>query len=179
MRFFLPMLCALTACNRAPTGLEQHLVREAWLGDVDLTTVVLLGGGITGSADLHIIDDYGQEWMYPVHLGGATFGLAFDVGVSPLANHLELDLPRTLVPGNDLLGRYRGAGFSLVLGLGADIHHLKNKSDVRLGRTLFAAGIGIFVGTEGLTIKLSDEDPDEDPDETGPDTGDTSDTGVF
>jgi len=170
--FAIPLLLAATACKQ-PTNLEDHFVVEAWLEDVVMGSFAVLGGGSVGEADLHVVDADGSRAVYRVDLAGSEAGFALEFGSTIGMERVDLKLP-TGVAGPDLLGAYTGLGWNVTIGIGADGHHLTNSHGVELNRTMMSAGVGLFIGTEKLVIKLLDDndlcdgiDKSGDPDGDG------------
>ena len=166
-------LLILTAGCVQPTELEDHWVIEAWLSDVVLADFALIGGGKAGSAELHIVDGDGEESAYVVELGGSSIGFGFDMGTSlGVEEHVPLHLPGGIL-GTNLLGKYRGLGWGFQVGVGADGRNLQNDYGVEIEKTLFSAGVSVFVGHEVLAIRLdNDHDLCDGIDDSGDPDGD-------
>lgn len=164
----------LLSCRGRPSGLEGIRASAAYLEDVQLISVGVVGGGVWGDGRLVVVSpDLPYAQAYPVELNGGMVGvvLEFDVDGVARINRAELNLPAPTVPANDLLGRYWGGSFGVTAGVGVDYHTLKNRRDVSFDTTLFSAGLGVMLSGEWLRISLAEAEPDQGtPTDTAIDT---------
>lgn len=157
----------LLGCRGHPDGLDHIPVERAYLDDVRLVTVALVGGVVTGEGTLVIEQPNGLLRGFPVELQGGTVGVAFEIDLDgPIAiNRAELVLPDERITGNQLLGRYHGGSLSLTPGIGVDGHFLRNKHKVRLNKAYLSVGAGVHAGVEWIRVDLKPVE-DDDTDET-------------
>ena len=72
---------------------------------------------------------------------------------------MDLELPEgETTTGEDLLGRYRGTGVDVAIGLGIDTRQLRNKHDVNMNAAFFSVGMAFWVGWETMRLVVEDED---------------------
>jgi len=149
-------LLAMVACSPQPPELPGVEADRAWIEDLDLGTVAVVGGVVTGQAMLRIEDD-GRQWGFPVELRGGVVGAVLELGVGFNWAPIELQLPRSDVPGDELLGTYKGFSGGLAIIGGFDGRSLKNKHGVRLRGSPFQLGLSVNASYEWLKIRLPEE----------------------
>jgi hypothetical protein len=172
------LLGFLVGCAPVGEELPGLQVESAQLEGLSLTSVGLLGGPVWGSAWLVVQSpDPPYELRFPVDLRGAFFGLGVEMDLDGFAPDrvIPLELPSATVPGDDLLGAYRGGSFGLSLGAGFDHHRLRNASGVAFRPTFLSVGLSAMIGGEWLRIDLSEparlDRPTTTLDSGTPDTG--------
>jgi len=165
----LPLLVVtMLGCNKPPPQLPGIQADEAWIEGLDIGTVAIVGGVVRGRATLVVRDD-GREWAFPIQLRGGVVGLAFELGYGFNWGKIELELPRKDLPGDELLGTYKGFSGGIAVIGGFDGRTLKNKHGVRLRGSPFQAGLALNGSYEWLKIQLPEE---TGVDDTSWDTGD-------
>jgi hypothetical protein len=174
---FVPALAILAGCRGPDKALDDLLVTDAWLEDVELGSVAAIVGGQDGSGTLVVVDDAGSTHVFPVQLGGATFGVIFEGVAVDAKKDTTINLvgaDEFPVPGRDLMRRYKGQSSGFALGIGVDDHQLHNRAGCQIDRGFFAVGISMFLGFEWLGIHTDGEGVAVE------DTGDTdgADTGI-
>lgn len=159
----------LLGCRPVDSAGMQTPLARAWLENIDLRALSLLGGAWGGRADLVMETASGVQDTRVVGLRGGMAG--FGVELIPWASGagtLPLRLPDEQTVGDDLLGHYSGNGAAAVVIAGAATHHLHNEHDVRIDGVTIGTLVGIFVGAEWVTIDVADQG--FDPGGTFPET---------
>ena len=146
----------VAACAPVDLGpLEDLQVEAAWIQEVQVRDMVVLGGTARGDGVLHVVGE-GMELAAPVELDGGVVGFGVDMAnVAPIGTFL-LELPDAQVRGEELLGRYRGSLSSMVLLAGVEVRHLHNGRGVGLDQPFLGYGLGMVVGFTWLDLELQD-----------------------
>ncbi|MFH1465859.1 MAG: hypothetical protein ABIO70_15840 [Pseudomonadota bacterium] len=171
MRPTLPLLAAaLAGCSPDLTALAAVEVREAWIEDLALTSVALIGGACWGRGELVVLGQQGEHLEVPLKLRGGMVGAAFDF--SRETPELDLELPDTPIRADRLLGGYRGSGEQITIFVGVEVRHLHNDHGVGIDQASLTEGLAVMFAYEWLKLRLDDE-PSLGED-TGWDQGDPS-----
>ena len=152
----MTFLLTLLACQRGIDALPGVTAERAWLEDLDLATVAVIGGGVNGRGTLRVQTPDGRQATYPVELHGGVVGGVIELGVAgPFrVNQVELDLGGGPVSGSELLGRYRGWSGGLSIIGGFDHHFLRNRDGVSFDATPFQLGVSANIGYEWVHIGI-------------------------
>lgn len=150
-------------------GLQTPLTR-AWLENIDVRSLSLLGGAWGGRADLVMETAGGSEEARVVGLRGGMLG--FGVEMIPWASGagtLPFRLPDGETVGDDLLGHYSGSRESVVVVGGVMVHHLHNEHGIEIDGPTIGTLVGLFFGSEWVTVDVADQqfDPGGTFGETG------------
>jgi hypothetical protein len=174
LTFALLSVSSAACRNQDRELLDDLVVASAELRALRTGRVAVLGGPVSGAADLVIVDDQGLEWTFPAALRGATLGFIVEVSADPGwhgAVPIGLEEVEGVPTGDLLLGRFRGGVVGVQAGFGLVGRDLRNRHGATLDHAYFSVGVGVFVGWEWLRIRLEGDDDVEDPfdDETGGD----------
>jgi hypothetical protein len=170
-------LMALAGCKGVDgRDLEDIVVQAAWLEDVELRTLSILGGSVGGAGTLVIETPDDELIETRLRLRGGSLGLGLELfpWMVPVFQ-APLRLPDDgEITGDMLVGQFTGNSESISVIGGIEARHLRNRHKVRIDAPLVAMGVGLMISYDWLAL---------DPVRTvlpGDELlGDTGDTGVF
>ncbi len=151
-----PMMFLMLACGATDADLLTDVeVEQAWLEDVALREIIVLGGVLRGSAELVVETTDDEVLRGTVDLRGGEIGLALDLAFAG-SRQLQLKLPDAPITGDQLLGRYQGFSDGLAVPIGVEVLHLRNEHHVEIDEPLLLAGIGLSISCSWLELSLQE-----------------------